>query len=76
MSELGYLCQLLGHLPTRHYTAEQLNDRIRLTCGELRFYATAYAIPGETGRCHVKLCLNLSALEPKLAAALDLAARC
>ena len=48
MSELGYLCQLLGHLPTRHYTAEQLNDRIRLTCGELRFYATAYAIPGET----------------------------
>ena len=74
MSELGYLCQLLGHLPTRHYTAEQLNDRIRLTCGELRFYATAYAIPGETGRCHVKLCLNLSALEPKLAAALDLAA--
>ena len=66
MSELGYLCQLLGHLPTRHYTAEQLNDRIRLTCGELRFYATAYAIPGETDRCHVKLCLSLSALEPKL----------
>ena len=74
MSELGYLCQLLGHLPTRHYTAEQLNDRIRLTCGELRFYATAYAIPGETDRCHVKLCLSLSALEPKLDAALDLAA--
>ena len=74
MSELGYLCQLLGHLPTRHYTAEQLNDCIRLTCGELRFYATAYAIPGETSRCHVKLCLSLSALEPKLDAALDLAA--
>ena len=74
LGALGYLCRLLGHLPTRRHTAEQLNDRIRLVCGDLQFQATAYARPGETDRCRVRLAASVSALQPKLEQALDLVA--
>lgn len=72
MSQLGYLCRLLGHMPTSRHTAEELNDRIRLLCGELRFFTTAYPVPGRTDCCQVKFCASVSALEAKLPDALAL----
>lgn len=72
LSQLGYLCQLLGHMPTKQHTAEELNDRIRLLCGELYFFAGAYAGQGQTDRCQVMFCVSMSALEKKLPDALAL----
>ena len=72
LNRLGYLCQLLGHMPTRTHTAEQLNDRIRLICGDLQFFANAVPCKDQNDRCRVRFCVAVSALEPKLSQALDL----
>ena len=61
LDRLGYLCQLLGHMPTRTHTAEQLNDRIRLICGDLQFFANAVPCKDQNDRCRVRFCVAVSA---------------
>lgn len=72
LSRLGYLCRLLGNMPTARHTAEELNDLTRLLCGDLQFYASVFSDTRRQERCRVKFCVSMSALESKLPQALDL----
>ena len=78
LSQLSFLCRLLGKLPAGNLSAGQLDDRIRLLCGSLSFSPLIYeemnsaGLPG--GGCRIKLAVSFSALESQAADALRLAA--
>ena len=72
LSRLGYLCRLLGNMPTARHTAGELNDLTRLLCGDLRFYASVCPDTRRQEHCRVQFRVSMSAFETKLPQALDL----
>ena len=72
LSLLGFLCDLLGELPTANSSAEELMNRRRLLCGSLQFSPKIYTRNGRPDLCQRKLCVSFSALEGNLDSALEL----
>ncbi len=71
---VGLLCRLLGNLETTQSSVEQLNNRIRLLCGNMQFYLSTFSIKDDNSRCTVKLCASFSTLEANAEQAVRLAA--
>ncbi len=63
LSQLSFLCGLLGELGTAVHTAEELRRQVQLHCGSLRFAINAYSGENDTRHCKVKLCAMFSTLE-------------
>ncbi len=72
--DLSFLCDLLGELPTRHYTSAQLQQNIKRYIGHLRIAPVCFALPEDPESCKPTLGISISLLERNLEPALKLIA--
>ncbi len=72
LSQLSFLCRLLGHMATTARSAGEVDDLVRLRCGSLHCYVANFAVPDGRTACRTRLCVSLSALEDRLEDALAL----
>ncbi len=66
LSQASLLCEVLGKLPTKHHSQQELNKKIRFTMGNLQFSVQSYSRDNAPEDCGVYLCAGFSALESKL----------
>ena len=72
LSCLAFACALLGEADTRVHRAEENINRFRLLCGGFDAYPMVFTNAKDPGSMTVKLCVEFSALESNLPAALEL----
>lgn len=63
ISELSFMCELLGKLKTENHTEEEVANLTRLLCGSLNFSVAAYSENNCTDSCLTKLVVSFSTLE-------------
>ncbi|MCD8145532.1 MAG: insulinase family protein [Oscillospiraceae bacterium] len=72
LSQISFLCRLLGQVGTEHYSALQLRSQIEGNLGRFSAAPTAFAKVGQTADCTPYLAVSVSALESKRGDALRL----
>ncbi len=72
LSQVSFLCDLLGCLDTAAYPLLELQREVRARFGELNFSVEAHASLGKPEACRTFLCVSYFALDSKAAQAAEL----
>lgn len=72
LSAISFMTNLLGELPTKHHTVEQLQRLIKKNIGALDFNVTAYPHKNDSTKCRPEFCVSCSVLEERVSAAVDI----
>lgn len=72
LSSVKLLSRVLGELPTREHTSQELQRAVKLHLGSLTHSVDAFAQPENPGRCRVFFTVSCSALESKVEEAIQL----
>lgn len=71
ISELSFMCELLGKLKTENHSEEEVANLTRLLCGSLNFSVAAYEEKNCTDSCLTKLVVSFSTLESNIDKAVE-----
>ncbi len=72
LSDTAFLCNALGNLGTKKYTALELQKQIAFCMGELNFSIQSFSKENNPDTCCTYLCASFSCLESKLSQAMRL----